>query len=168
MPSSPAQAGSPSSLDPRPATSTWSSPCLCPLDLHWVVSASAYHNYSCHLFIPASWWQSPAETKRTGFRLTLPNLSSLLSSVCSLNPGNTEYLKALFYSSGNSIGSGMAPGTKSQWVHLGMLFTIQRHSAEWPAVVGTPSPPEVLSVYSACSPEAMSAWERGDVFLYLA
>lgn len=128
------------------------------------VSANAHHNYSCHIFIPASWWQSPAETVHTGFRLILSNQLPLLSSVCPLNPGNTGYLKAVFYSSGNSTGSGMAPGIKSQWVHLGMLFTIQRHSAEWPAGVGTPAPPEVLSVYSACTPEAMSARERGDVF----
>lgn len=164
MPSSPAQAGSPSSLDPRPATSTWSSPRLCPLDLHWVVSASAYHNYSCHLFIPASWWQSPAETKRTGFRLTLPSLSPLLSSVFSLNPGNTGYLKALFYSSGNSTGSGMAPGKP-----VGTFRYVVYNSEALSQVASSGGNPYASrgAVYSACSPEAMSAWERG-VFLYLA
>lgn len=126
------------------------------------VSANAHHNYSCHIFIPASWWQSPAETTHTGFRLILSNRLPLLSSVCPLNPGNTGYLKAVFYSSGNSTGSGMAPGTKSQWVHLGMLFTIQRHSAEWPAGVGTPTSPEVL--FTQPAPLRLCLPGKGETF----
>ena len=43
-------------------------------------------------------------------------------------------------------------------------YVVYNSEALSPVGGGTPTPTEVLSIYSACAPEAVSAWEAGRCF----